>query len=308
MFGTREEFDYFQCGSCETLQIAEIPELTRFYPSNYYSLENDSTPEVEKYLRRRLSAPYIGKYVVEGKGRLGRYLDKKRPLLRTHLPESLLDPILNVSLSTRILDIGCGRGDLLRTLHWFGFRNLTGADPFIDESFRIHRHVRILKSRIEDITGKYEVVMLHHSLEHLSDPKDSLVRLADLLAENAKLLIRIPVVNWAWKHYGVDWVQLDAPRHLHLFTERGFRMMAEQTGYTVKNVVYDSEAFQFHGSEQYRLDIPMNDARTFRGAEPGSIFTQEQLDEWTRGAQELNKLGRGDQACFYLSRRTDLTS
>ena len=41
MFGTREEFRYFQCSACSCLQIADIPgDLRAFYPSNYYSYHN----------------------------------------------------------------------------------------------------------------------------------------------------------------------------------------------------------------------------------------------------------------------------
>lgn len=35
-FGTREQFDYFVCGHCGTIQIRDIPgDLGRHYPGNY---------------------------------------------------------------------------------------------------------------------------------------------------------------------------------------------------------------------------------------------------------------------------------
>jgi hypothetical protein len=30
-FGTREQFNYFECSNCSTLQIQNIPDLQRFY-------------------------------------------------------------------------------------------------------------------------------------------------------------------------------------------------------------------------------------------------------------------------------------
>ena len=37
-FGTRQEFDYFECGNCQCIQILEIPKnLGDFYGNEYYS-------------------------------------------------------------------------------------------------------------------------------------------------------------------------------------------------------------------------------------------------------------------------------
>ena len=38
MFGTGEEFDYSECGSCGALQLMDPPaDLSPYYPSSYYS-------------------------------------------------------------------------------------------------------------------------------------------------------------------------------------------------------------------------------------------------------------------------------
>jgi predicted SAM-dependent methyltransferase len=142
--------------------------------------------------------------------------------------------------------------------------------------------------------------MLHHSFEHLPDPLASLTDIHRLLPAGKFCLIRLPLSAFAWEKYGVDWVQLDPPRHLFLFTERAFRGLAEQAGFEVAKVVYDSEAFQFFGSEQYARDIAMNDELAFRGDFSKSIFTEEQMRRWEREAELLNGENRGDQACFYL--------
>ena len=39
MYGSREEFPYFQCSRCSCLQIAKVPDdLARFYPPQYHDL------------------------------------------------------------------------------------------------------------------------------------------------------------------------------------------------------------------------------------------------------------------------------
>jgi hypothetical protein len=142
--------------------------------------------------------------------------------------------------------------------------------------------------------------MLHHSFEHLPEPLESLQEIERLLPRGRFCLIRIPLAAEAWEKYGVDWVQLDAPRHLYLFTERSFRALAEKAGFEVVKILYDSEAFQFYASEQYARDIAMSEEKAFRGDYSKSIFTERQMREWEREAARLNRAGRGDQACFYL--------
>jgi hypothetical protein len=51
------------------------------------------------------------------------------------------------------------------------------------------------------------------------------------------------------------------------------------------------------------MDIAMNDPRSFRGVSETSIFSQEQIDEWTLETEKLNAESRGDQACFYLRKK-----
>ena len=142
--------------------------------------------------------------------------------------------------------------------------------------------------------------MLHHSVENLHEEKVALTGIRRLLSPDGIALIRMPVVSEAWKTYGADWVQLDPPRHLFLFTESGFSDLARAQGFEVEKVIYDSTAMQFWGSEQYKLDIPLKDPRSHDHLCEGTVFSAKQIEEWEQKAQQLNESGRGDQACFYL--------
>ncbi len=299
MFGTRDEFDYLECGRCGTLQIVEIPDLIRYYPKDYYSLAAGEN-FLGKSLRRRISARLTGKYFLNKRGLAGKIVAQKEKWLDFYFPDSLKEPLLKLNFDSKILDFGCGSGELLRNLYHFGFRNLTGVDAFIEKDIFYPNGVKIYKRPLSEIKELFDLVMLHHSFEHLPNPLESLREIYELLPRGKFCLIRIPLANFAWQKYGVNWVQLDPPRHLFLFTEKSFRDLAEKAGFAVEKVVYDSESFQFFGSEQYLRDIAMNDERAFRGNIAESIFTPEQLREWEQAAARLNQENKGDQACFYL--------
>src|SRR5258706_6223401 len=53
MYGTREQFAYFECCECGCLQIEDIPEdLSRFYPPGYYSGDVESQIKILLKSRR----------------------------------------------------------------------------------------------------------------------------------------------------------------------------------------------------------------------------------------------------------------
>jgi hypothetical protein len=116
-------------------------------------------------------------------------------------------------------------------------------------------------------------------------------------------MIRIPLVDsFAWRKYGVDWVQLDAPRHFYLHSRDSVATVAAQVGLEVRQIVYDSTAFQFEVSEMYRQGKPLH-----RSNSVGEIVAKFQrisprYRRWTHDAALLNELELGDQAAFYLER------
>jgi SAM-dependent methyltransferase len=185
-------------------------------------------------------------------------------------------------------------------LCYFGFSNLIGADAFIETDIFYPNGVKIYKRPLEELKPFFDFIMLHHSFEHLPRPLDALREIHRLLRADRFCLIRLPVASFAWEKYSINWVQLDPPRHLFLFTEKSLRLLAEKAGFVVERVVYDSESFQFWASEQYSRDISMDDPRSYRGDIAASIFTAEQLEDWEKQTRILNAEGRGDQACFYL--------
>lgn len=305
MFGTREEFDYAECGTCGTLQIVEVPsDLGRYYPPGYFAFDEEREIEIGTDWKRRLASRFAGDYFLRGRNPVGRMIVKAKPWIKDHFPHSLTYAPLKLDFDSRILDFGCGAGRLLQTLHYFGFRDLAGADAFIERDIAYPTGVNIYKRPLEEIEPSFDLVMLHHAFEHLPAPLDALKQIHRLLGDGKYCLLRIPVASYAWERYGVNWVQLDPPRHLFLYTEKSLKLLASQAGFEVAEVVYDSGPFQFWGSEQYLKDIPLTDPRSYNAGEIScTIFTREQIAEWQREAEELNTLGRGDQACFYLRKR-----
>ncbi len=295
MFGLREEFTYFQCSACRCLQIRDIPaNMNPYYPPNYYSMQV-VLPKFGK-LRSALCA-------VKSRIRL----KVSNNLFRKHTRRRRIFDWMRgtrTDYHSAILDVGCGRGKLLHELHYFGFRDLTGVDPFVGESMHLDNGIAIHKCELAELDRRFDLIMMHHAFEHLSDPWATLRDVANRLRPGRMLLLRIPVVDrYAWRHYGVNWLSLDAPRHFYLHSEASIAHLAERTGFEVVRTVYDSGAHQFWGSEQYQRDIPHRSERSYEDNPKGSIFSPSQIREYERLSRKLNAEGDGDAACFYLRRR-----
>ena len=298
MFGTRTEHRLGRCDTCGSLVLQDPPaDLGSAYPEGYYSHDAPSGFEAPDNLKRRILRARS-----EALLRLPAPL-ADRLLARASFP---LAPFrwfagLGVRTSSRILDVGSGDGYLLRRLALSGFTRLAGIDPYLSAEYS-DEVLTLRRAELAEVDGPYDVIMFHHALEHLADPVATLREARERLAPGGAVVARVPLADsWAARHYGPDWVQLDAPRHLSVPTEAGLRMGAEAAGLRVTRAGRDSDAIQFWGSEQYRLGIPLNDLRSVMRGERAGPFSEREMRDWRRRARALNRSGEGDSGCFVLA-------
>jgi len=98
----------------------------------------------------------------------------------------------------------------------------------------------------------------------MDEPERVLKELYRLLKIDRYLMIRIPVLpSYAFRKYGSNWVQIDAPRHQFIYTKRGIKILADKAGFQLVDVVFDSYEIQFWGSEQYLRGIHLMDSNSY---------------------------------------------
>lgn len=290
MVGRRDHFVYRRCAACRSLWLEQPPDdLAPFYAGNYCSMS--ATPGVAGPLARERVA-----LLLRAPARLVRALAKTGRGVPVF---SLWFAGLGIRLDDKIGDVGSGAGRLLRTMQAHGFTNLWGFDPFIArDSDEDGIHLR--RAEVDDIPDGFPLLMFHHSLEHIRDPVAALTAARQRLTRPGHILVRVPLAGtYAERTYGPDWVGLDPPRHVFVPTEPGMRALAARSGLAVERVFYDSYSLQFWGSEQYRRDIPLQDARSvYQGSQ--AVFTESEVDAFERQSQLLNARHDGDSAGFLL--------
>lgn len=306
MFGTREEFAYFMCSNCGCLQIQEIPSaLSFYYPSNYYSIgQSNKIPRHRKLPRPRAFLEKLrARTALFGKG-----------YKLSHLAAQFVDipPEINPagpfiracgirSWKASFLDVGCGsRSWWLSDLQALGFSKLVGVDPHIEHDIDEHG-ITIRKAKLHDMEGQFDLITLHHSLEHIPDQIGTLGAVKARLKPDGHCLIRIPLVSsLVWELYGTDWVELDAPRHLYLHSVKSMEILCKCAGFEIVQTTWDSGAFQFYGSEQYRRDIPLTAENSYWKDPSRSDFTYREIAEFDQLAAIANQERRGGRACFLI--------
>jgi 2-polyprenyl-3-methyl-5-hydroxy-6-metoxy-1,4-benzoquinol methylase len=297
MYGFRDTHRYFQCSLCGCLQINEFPsDIQKYYDATYYSYQ--PMPQEQKSKIKHFFINLRDEYALFKRGLIGKMLYSKYPTTQFQfLQPSGSKP----TIDSRILDVGCGAGQLLQLLRALGFNQLFGIDPYIDNDIDYKNGVTIKKQTIQEVRGDYDVIMFHHSFEHVPDPIAVLNSAFTILTADGYCVIRIPIASsHAWKQYGVHWVQLDAPRHFFLHSVESMEIVAEKVGFKLSQIIYDSTAFQFWGSEQYENNIPLKDERSYAINPQNSIFSEKDILVFAKRADELNANREGDQAIFYL--------
>lgn len=293
--GLRELFTYRLCSSCACMQLVDIPaDLGKYYPNKgYYSFNRGSHISAKPDTLRKLKAAYL----IYGRHRLtGRLLSigYRQPEYYSWIRNA------GVQYTDAILDVGTGNGSLLLDLCRIGFTNLSGIDPFIEKDID-YGAIQVRKKDIYGITGQYDFIMLHHAFEHMDEPLKVLQQLFTLLKPGKFLLIRTPVMGgYGWKHYGVNWMDLDAPRHLYIHSLKSMQLLATAAGFELKQTVFDGNYMSLIGSDQYARDIAVPDKGSYMVDKKNSVYSLEDIERFKSINRQNDLDGQSDQAAFYL--------
>lgn len=136
-----------------------------------------------------------------------------------------------------MLDVGCGYGFYLQVAKAHGFEaiGIEPAEPvakFASERFGLDVIASDFESaQLDD--GSFDVLMMHHVLEHLRNPKMALRKAKKLLKDNGLLIISVPnAASMPAKLAGREWVYF-GELHLYHFTPMTIQRLLGFCGFKV---------------------------------------------------------------------------
>ena len=144
----------------------------------------------------------------------------------------------------RVLEVGCGHGWMLNALRAYGWQVCGMERSEGSARFAIQElHLPVLVGDLEALQSEptFDLIVMHHVLEHLPEPRTVLRQCAERLKEGGTLLICVPNRgSWQFRMSGARWFHLDVPRHLTHFTPACLNHACAATGLRVKEVRFVS--------------------------------------------------------------------
>lgn len=150
----------------------------------------------------------------------------------------------------RLLDIGCGRGTLIRMARESGYEayGLERSSPE-EHPLPYVFYKDLEECRFPD--SHFQLVTLWHVLEHLRDPFASLLEIHRILAPQAWFSVAVPNFGGAQAQAsGRHWFHLDLPRHLWHFRRRSLELLLAKAGFRPARCSTLSFEYDWYGTLQ----------------------------------------------------------
>ena len=165
----------------------------------------------------------------------------------------------------RVLDIGCGNGSYLWQMRSLGWE-VCGVEP--DPQSAAHGRAAGLDVRDGFLQQQslpeahFDGITMTHVIEHLHDPMDNLRRCWKLLKPGGQITVATPNLDSCGHQiFGADWLALDPPRHLVLFTEASLRRALESCGFVVSRPPHPSLTARDLFRSSFRLQLAGNSGK-----------------------------------------------
>ena len=196
------------CEECGLGSFAPVPspdEIRGFYPDSYYGSTGRKFEGLVETLVRVVAA------------RQARFLSRGLPA------------------GARVLDVGCGRGVMLRAFADRGFEVhgtevSEAATLGVDPRATLHITPRLADAHLPE--ASFDQIVLWHVFEHLPDPQETIKEIHRLLKPGGKCVIAVPNFSSLQSRVtGAGWFHLDPPRHLYHFPVTALRRLMENQGF-----------------------------------------------------------------------------
>jgi SAM-dependent methyltransferase len=181
------------------------------------------------YLRARWG--YASDPLVPG----GRLIGRLAPLRGATVDREIRH--LPASPGGRLLDVGCGDGAFIAQMSALGW-DAEGIEPDPAAAATARATgLRVTEGFLRDLdddahAAAFDAITLSHVIEHMHDPAQELAHAHRLLKPGGRLWIATPnLESLGYRRFGRDWLGLDPPRHLVLFTTASLARLLRAAGF-----------------------------------------------------------------------------
>lgn len=295
-FGSPGSWKMRRCDrpTCATMWLDPAPS-PRALPSlytNYYthaSLDifdtavvdppvRNRAPERRAFWARRFGYPYRESLRVRLRARVFDLL----PIRRARLENDVF--YLRANPGGRVIELGCGRGDMVASLASHGWR-ATGLD--FDARAVESARAQGLDVQVGDLDAgafadhAFDAVVSRHVIEHTYDPYTYWATCMRLLVAGGIAVVVTPNVRGlGHRWFGARWRGLETPRHLSVYSPQALKDSAQRAGLDVLSVRTSilgvRQVFKESGAPKWLLSlVPLIEAAGYLASRLGGKFGEE---------------------------------
>jgi 2-polyprenyl-3-methyl-5-hydroxy-6-metoxy-1,4-benzoquinol methylase len=226
-FFSKDGYELVRCRTCQLVRVVNPP--SRDELEHFYSFESGYGIEMPRGVG---SQAWL------------------RGLAAYHLS------LIAAQRSGRLLDVGCGAGYFVAEARKGGW-DAEGIDLNAGAVTvaRERDGLRVQQGRIEDLDlppESFDAVTLWDSLEHMEDPRATLVTARRLLRAGGMLAVSTPNIDGLYPRlsYPVGratgyWTHPEPPAHLFQFSTSTLTRLLGRTGFEVERVVHDRSPLKY---------------------------------------------------------------
>ena len=174
---------------------------------------------------------YMGKEASADKDDFFKFEYKRGGGIYQYISENMKREIVNA----RIVEIGCGAGGILQYFKDKG-NDVYGVDLGSEyiEFGRDNYDLNIATGTIDNVIKKGispDIVIYSHTLEHLLDPVEELIKLKSICGSNTYLYIELPGVKYLTHSYEMNFLKSLQNAHVYYFTLTTLKNVLRKAGW-----------------------------------------------------------------------------
>jgi len=235
MFNHYDRYDYHRCTSCNFIFQHPLPtteQIGSFYPNEYEVYEEQSRLKKVSGLRKSILKKYYG-YSHLNTNTFNDFI--------CFIPKQFNNNFeVHFCANGKVLDVGCGNGrylDGMKKLGWQvkGVEFNEGAVRVCNLSGLDVHHGDLFSANFD--ANSFDVINVSHVVEHVPNPKEFFAELSRVLKKNGTLIIKTPNSEALGRRlFNTNWYANDVPRHIYLFSEKNFNVLANASSLKVQQL------------------------------------------------------------------------